>query len=104
MLVGGTIDFGRLYYQQIVLSNAARDGARLASYGPVAYPNATVQNKTQLAAQPLLTSTPLVTACTGPGMPATVTVTTSTAFQWTVLGFLNLPQPTPTGKATMTCV
>ena len=33
----GHIDFGRLYYQQVVLSNAARDGARLASMGTTTY-------------------------------------------------------------------
>jgi Flp pilus assembly protein TadG len=105
MLIGGTIDFGRLYYQQIQLSNAARDGVRLASMGST-YSTSAVQAQVVLAAKPLPVGTAnvTVTACTGSPAIATVTVVPTTAFKWSVLGFVpGLPVPNPSGKATMTC-
>ena len=102
--VGGAVDFGRLYYQQIMLSNAARDGARLASMGATTYPTATVQARTVQAARPLVVNTPVVSVCSGTPAQATVTVTPQQTFNWTVLGFIpGLPTPALQGRATMTC-
>jgi Flp pilus assembly protein TadG len=107
VLVGGTIDFGRLFYTQIQLSNAARDGVRLAALGSTTYSTTQIQARTVTAASPLAvqTSGVTVTACTGAGTSATVTVVPQTTFTWTVLGFIpGLPLPQPQGKATMTCI
>ena len=52
ILVGGVIDFGRLYYTQIQLANAARDGVRLAALGTT-YTTSQIQDRTATAAQPL---------------------------------------------------
>jgi Flp pilus assembly protein TadG len=106
--VGGAIDFGRLYYQQIMLSNAARDGARLASMGTTTYGDAAVRTATKNAAKPMsLTDAQVQIAsprCSGTPAQATVTVTPPQAFKWTILGFIPaLPTPTLQGKATMTC-
>jgi Flp pilus assembly protein TadG len=105
MLVGGTIDFGRLYYQQIVLSNAARDGARLAAMGST-YPTATIKNRVVAAAAPLSVNIAGVTvpACSGSPSQTTVTVVPATAFDWTVLRFIpGLTVPVVQGRATVTC-
>ena len=103
-VVGGTLDFGRLYYQQVVLSNAARDGARLAAMGTSVYPTSTVQARVVAAASPLAVATPAVTACSGSPAQATVTVAPATPFDWTLLGFIpGLSTPSLEGKATMTC-
>lgn len=105
MLIGGTIDFGRLYYTQIQLGNAARDGVRLAAMGTT-YSTSQIQDRTRMAAAPLdvATSGVTVTACSGAGTSATVTVVPQYAFSWSVIGFLGLPVPATQGKATMTCI
>lgn len=106
LLIGGIIDFGRAYYQEIQLSNAARDGARLASLG-TAYSTSQIQGQVILAAKPLavVNAGVTVTACGGAGGTATVTVDPQTKFAWTVLQIVpGLTPPTTQGKASMTCV
>ena len=106
ILVGGVIDFGRLYYTQIQLANAARDGVRLAALGAT-YTTAQIQGRVVTAASPLtvVTGGVTVTACSGAGSSAVVTVVPATAFSWTVLGMVpGIPLPSLQGKATMTCV
>lgn len=109
LLLGGVIDFGSLYYNQIVLSNAARDGARLVAANSAASPLFT-QSQIQTAIQNsagtslLVNSSAPAWTCAASNTSVTVTVTRRTAFRWTVLGFVPaLPTPTPTGKATITC-
>ena len=105
MLVGGTVDFGRLFYTQIQLSNAARDGVRLAAMGTT-YSTSQIQDRTRIAASPLtvVNAGVTVTVCTGAPAQATVSVVPQSTFNWTVLGFVpGLPLPQPTGSATMTC-
>lgn len=108
LLIGGIIDFGNLYYNQIIVSNAARDGARLVAANPVASPGwtqATIQGRITAAASPLPVTSSVTTAwtCGAAGTSRTVTVA-RTGFQWTILGILPaLPTPVPTGKATITC-
>jgi Flp pilus assembly protein TadG len=60
LLVFGVVDFGRAISAQITLTQAAREGARLAALGQ---PNSTVVSRAQAAATGL--------------SPVTVTVTTS---------------------------
>ena len=107
LLIGGIIDFGNLYYNQIIVSNAARDGARLVSANPVANPgwtSAQIQARITAASSPVnVNSTSTSWTCGAAGTNATVTVT-RIGFQWTILGILPaLPTPVPTGKATITC-
>jgi Flp pilus assembly protein TadG len=105
-LIGGVIDFGRLYYTQIQLANSARDGVRLAAMGTT-YTSTQIQNRVVTAASPLAVATAgvTVTTCTGAGTSAVVTVVPQTAFSWTILGMVpGIPLPSLQGKATMTCV
>jgi Flp pilus assembly protein TadG len=78
LLVFGIIDFGRALNAQITLTQAAREGARLAALG-----QPDVVNRTQGAASGLSPVTVTVTACpdgAGPGVDASVT--TSYAFSF----------------------
>jgi Flp pilus assembly protein TadG len=76
LLLFGVIDFGRLINAEITLSQAAREGVRLAAFGAI---NPAVQNRVTLAAAPLTPVTATVTtACAagaGAGADAKVTVT-----------------------------
>ncbi len=108
LLVGGVIDFGNLYYNQILLSNAARDGARLVAANQsttTGWSASYIQNRISDSASPIgVGSTATVWACATSGTSVTVTVTRTTPFAWTVLGFVPaIPTPTPRGTATILC-
>jgi Flp pilus assembly protein TadG len=106
LMVGATIDFGRLYFTQIELGNAARDGVRLAAMG-TAYSTSQIQDRTRTAAAPLpvATSGVAVTACAGAGTTATVTVSPQYAFSWSILKIVpGIPVPVLQGKASMSCI
>ncbi len=78
LLVFGLIDFGRALNAQITLTQAAREGARLAA---LAQPN--VASRTQAAATGLSPVTVGVTACpanAGSGVNAAVTASYSYQF------------------------
>jgi len=60
LIIFGTIDFGRAINAQITLTQAAREGARLASLG---YTSSAVTTRTQSAATGLSNVTVTVTTC-----------------------------------------
>jgi len=66
LIIFGVIDFGRMINVQITLTQAAREGARLASLG---YSTSAVQARAQSAATDLSPVT--VTVGNVPGVPAT---------------------------------
>ncbi|WP_241668128.1 TadE/TadG family type IV pilus assembly protein [Pedococcus bigeumensis] len=107
MLIGGVIDFGNLYYNQLILSNAARDGVRLIASNSTASPawtQAYIQQRITNSASPIVVSSAATSWTCTSGSSVTVTVTRSTAFKWTVLGMVpGLPTPTPTGKVQIAC-
>ena len=76
LLIFGVIDFGRAINAQITLTQAAREGARLASLGAV---NPAVQNRVTLAATGVSPVTATVTSScptgAGTGVDAVVKVT-----------------------------
>ena len=80
LLVFGLIDFGRALNAQITLTQAAREGARLAALGQTV---AAVQSRTQTAATGLSSVSVTVTACpvgAGSGVNAVVTASYSFSF------------------------
>jgi Flp pilus assembly protein TadG len=78
LLIFGIIDFGRALNAQITLTQAAREGARLAATG-----QPDVVNRTQAAASGLSPVTVTVTACPDGAAPgADASVTTSYAFSF----------------------
>lgn len=64
LLVGGIIDFGRAFYYQVSISNAAREGARMKAIG--GFTNAQVDARVQGALPAIPTSEYTITqgACT----------------------------------------
>jgi Flp pilus assembly protein TadG len=99
LLIFGVIDFGRAINDQITLTQAAREGARLASLG-----NSTsaVTTRTESAAAPTLTLTSAnitVTTCAagaGPGVDAVVKVTYTYTFITPVGAFASMFVPAST--------
>src|ERR1700733_7000607 len=78
LLVCGIVDFGRALNAQITLTQAARQGARLAALG-----QSNVVSRTQAAATGLSPVTVTVTACpSGSGPTANATVQVSYAFSF----------------------
>lgn len=78
LLVFGIIDFGRAINAQITLTQAAREGARLAALG-----QPDVVSRTQAAATGISPVTVTVTACpagAGPGADAVVSTSYSFTF------------------------
>lgn len=74
MLIFGIIDFGRLLNKQIALTEAARDAARVASFGGSAEESTAkaAARATSIAGNDVRVST---TACSDPGEDAEVTLT-----------------------------
>lgn len=88
LVLGGIIDFGRAYFTQIVLANAAREGARAAVVraDPVARANAARTGISDAAW--LAPGIVPATACTGTPTPAQVAVTASADFEYIFLGIV----------------
>lgn len=109
LLIGGVIDFGRAYFTQVVLANAAREGARAAVVGSGAWHTRTTAAAAGLDSSNLNIAPPSTAKCAS-GSPFTVTV--GVDFEWIVLGpAMNLIPggaailpPELSSTATMQCV
>lgn len=105
LLIGGMVDFGRLFYTEVMLTNAAREGTRAAMYGnsPTTRANAALSGK---VANSTVGPTQI---CAAGATTGTASVTVSVPFQWTLLKPAmalfggSIANPTLTGKATMQC-
>ena len=105
LVIGGVVDFGRMLFTEVTLTNAAREGARAAVVSTATLAN--IQSRAQ-AASPGLTVTaaasPPGTPCATPGGNATISV--SAPFTWFILapisGVAGLPS-TLTSTAVMKC-
>lgn len=112
LILGGLVDFGRLYYTQLVLTNAAREGARTVTTGStwsqaqtrVSQASGTL-NVTPASAPPIA-----ATASCGSGTDVVVTVSLSSPFRWTMLNVIpslfgaTISPPVLQGKASSRCV
>jgi Flp pilus assembly protein TadG len=88
LIVFGIIDFGRALNAQITLTQAAREGARMAALG-----ESNVVSGTQAAATGLSPVTVTVTSCpagAGPGVNAVVKVSYSFSFVTPINGIAKL--------------
>ncbi|MGZ4556357.1 MAG: TadE/TadG family type IV pilus assembly protein, partial [Mycobacteriaceae bacterium] len=125
LVIGGIIDLGRMYMGEVVVTNAARDAVRMASYQT--YTTAQVQARGVAAAaglKPFVTSTdPVVTppagsvstspplcSITGSETVPSVSITvTAQNFSWMMLNVLprffgvTVPAPTIAATASMQC-
>jgi Flp pilus assembly protein TadG len=103
LLLFGIIDFGRALNAQITLTQAAREGARLASLG---LPNATVVSNTQTAATGVSPVTVTVTSScpvgAGAGVNAVVKVTYAFSFVTPVGAIARMFVPSSTVGSALT--
>lgn len=103
LVVGGIIDFGRYFFTEIQLTNAAREGARAAVVSPL-----DVTQRVKNSAPGVAGMTISMTPCSGAGTDATV-VTADPTFTWILLKpALNLfgagtALPQATSTAVMRC-
>ena len=82
VFIGGIVDFGRYFFIEIQLTNAAREGARVAVIG-----EPDVAGRIEAALGIGLygeISPPAIQGCAGSGTDATVTL--SMPFKWIILG------------------
>ncbi|KRB43864.1 TadE/TadG family type IV pilus assembly protein [Terrabacter sp. Root181] len=89
LVLAGIVDFGRAYFAQIELSNAAREGARAAVVLPLgSTPAPTTEVAARVAAALPGISDATVTPVYCPSANSTLraTVAVSRPFQWIVLG------------------
>ena len=105
ILLGGIVDYGRYFFAQIQLANAAREGARAAivQADPVARGN-TAGGATPGWITMTTANVSPSTGCTG-ASPTNVTVTTNATFRFFFVNFLpGVPSSTTiTANATMGC-
>ena len=107
LLIGGIIDFGRLLFGEVMVVNAAREGARMVAMGlPAdAAARANASLTPQFAAVVNGGNAATITvgpACT-PGANGTVTVSAG-SFDWLLLdAFVPIASPTPQSTAVMRC-
>jgi Flp pilus assembly protein TadG len=104
VLVFGVIDFGRLFNAQIAVTQAAREGARLAALGNSV---STVTTKSRAAAPNLTPLGVAVTSCPAGATQTTdavVVVTYSFTFSNPLVNLVGLPTTkTVTGTGHMPC-
>lgn len=104
ILVAGIVDFGRLFYAEIIVSNAAREGVRMAAMGMEGSAQARVD-----AASPSLALVGAVVgeACSstsGAAVGVSYRVTTTAPFTWLLLdAFAPIAAPQPEATASMRC-
>jgi Flp pilus assembly protein TadG len=106
MLIFGIVDLGRAFMTEILLTNAAREGSRVAQLTRDAADLGNVTTRAQAAAEldPTTSATVTIAPSTGCTAAATteVTVTVSTSFNWLFLD--NLPGITSPQTLTGTSV
>lgn len=83
LFVAGITDFGRAFFTEIMLTNAAREGAR-AAIGSSTATVGDVQARAAAAGQGVAGLNTTAVLCAGPGSQATVT--TRGTFEWILLG------------------
>jgi Flp pilus assembly protein TadG len=82
LVLAALLDFGRAVFTQVTITNAAREGARVAIGGAG---SADIETRVNAAA-PMLTGMTTTVAATCAGGTGEGAVTTATPFDWVVLG------------------
>ncbi len=96
LILGGIVDFGRYYYQQIAVQSLAREGARAWALGDS--PQLAVESK----AGGLAVSVDPSTSCANGGDDGDATVTVAVAEEFEFL-FLPFTADAPSATASMRC-
>ena len=109
LLVGGIIDLGRAFMTEILVTNAAREGTRVATVvrDPADLGQVTTRAATAAGLAPPVVPTVTITpstGCTATGYTGNVTVKVSAPFEWVFLGALPGSLPTSlSGTSVMGC-
>jgi len=107
LFVGGIVDFGRAFFTQVVLTNAAREGARAAIVLTTGTPNADIQIRAQAASLDVsgTVTVTIVKNCVAALPTDQAQVQVSAPFTYTFLGIIPGIQKstTLTSKAVMAC-
>lgn len=89
LVMAGIVDFGRFFFAQIQVTNAAREAARTAVVSPGAAPVSPapdpIVQRAVAAAKPLTVTVPSITRCTA-GVISDASVTVQSSFSWIVMG------------------
>ena len=80
LIIAGMVDLGRAMYTQVMLTNAAREGARVAI---TSAPSGDIGTRARASAPALTGMTVTAVTCSTPGTSATVT--TRVDFDWILL-------------------
>ena len=83
LVIAGIVDFGRAFFTQITLTNAAREGARAAIVSTVSAADISVRAQASAPGIPGITTT--ATVCSGSG-GGNASVTASAPFDWLLMG------------------
>ena len=87
LVLGGIVDFGRYFFFQIQLTNAAREGARVAiAYPSPPDPTASINARVMAAAGGVPSAAVTPVAICSSGVTGYATVVVSAPFTWSVLG------------------
>ncbi|GAA1992065.1 hypothetical protein GCM10009817_37770 [Terrabacter lapilli] len=89
LVIAGIVDFGRAFFAQIELANAAREGARAAvvlPLGSTPAPSTEVAARVSAALPGISDATVTSTYCPSGNASVKATVAVSRPFQWIVLG------------------
>jgi Flp pilus assembly protein TadG len=88
LIIAGIIDFGRFFFTQIQVTNAAREGARMAVVmpgpSPDPGPSITARAVAAVGGVASVTVSPVVTCDSGSTANASVTV--QAPFRWLIMG------------------
>lgn len=82
LLVAGIVDFGRAFFTEIQLANAAREGARAAVVSTLSA--ADIKTRAQASAPGLTLTYPVLQQC--PSGDGNATIQVQTAFNYIILG------------------
>lgn len=87
LVLGGVVDFGRYFFFQIQLANAAREGARVAiAYPSPPDPSSSISARVMAAAGGVPGATVTPVAVCSSGVTGYATVVVRAPFTWSVLG------------------
>jgi Flp pilus assembly protein TadG len=88
LVVAGIIDFGRYFFVQIQLTNAAREGARAAIVlpNPTAADLTTIRQRALAATAGVPSAAATIVASCSSASPSNATVQVSAPFAWILLG------------------
>ncbi|MFL6151461.1 MAG: TadE/TadG family type IV pilus assembly protein [Ornithinibacter sp.] len=104
LTLGGIVDFGRMFFTQVVITNAAREGARAAVVLKTGSPNGDIEARALAAANGVPDASAVVDSnCTGGTLPpdANAKVTVTAPMSWFFLPALGVSLPSSISRVSV---